>query len=101
MAAINAFYLTVAISSVATNATSFLILAIDFSLNIYISLQILWKFKKNNHQMDDEIKLLLNELVMNEKLEAVIPIGYGITYLMAYCGPNKHILGDIENSSVK
>ena len=101
MAAVNAFYLTVAISSVATNATSFLILAIDFSLNIYISLQIIWKFRKNNHQMDDEIELLLNELVMNEKLEAVIPIGYGITYLMAYYGPNKHILGDIENLSVE
>ena len=42
----------------------------------------------------------MNELVLNEKLEAVIPVGYCLCYLIAYHGPNKEILGNIKESDV-
>ena len=37
----------------------------------------------------------------NEKLEAVIPAGYCLCYLVAYYGPNKAILGNVAESDVE
>ena len=101
MVAVNAFFLTVAMSSVATDTTNYLILAIDFFINVLICIQIIWKFKKNKNNINDEINLALNELVLNERLEVVIPLGYCLCYLMAYYGPNKAILGNIACSDVE
>ena len=101
MAAVNSFFLTVAISSVATVATSYLMLTIDFLVNMYLCFQIIWKCRKNNNALNEEIMLHLNELVLNEKLEAVIPVGYCLCYLMAYYGPNKTILGNVAESDVE
>ena len=101
MAAVNAFFLTVAMSSVATAITSYMILAIDFFMNVLLCIQVIWKFKKNKSVLNDEIMLDLNELVLNEKLETVIPLGYCLCYLMAYYGPNKDILGNIKESDVE
>ena len=101
MAAVNAFFLTVAMSSVATATTSYLILAIDFFINVLLCIKIIWKFKKNEDITNDEIILDLNELVLNEKLEMVIPLCYCLSYLMAYYGPNKAILGNIAESDVE
>ena len=45
--------------------------------------------------------LLVHELILNEKLEAVIPIGYCLCYLMAYYGPNAGILATVTESDVE
>ena len=42
-----------------------------------------------------------HQLVVNEKLESVIPIGYCACYLMAYYGPNSAILSTILDSDVE
>ena len=34
-------------------------------------------------------------------MEAVIPVGYSLCYLMAYYGPNKAILGNVAESDVE
>ena len=98
MSAVNAFFLTVAISSVATRITSYIILTIDFFLNMMVCVQVIWKFKKNSNRLNGEITLCLNELVLNEKLEMVIPLGYCLCYLMAYYGPNKYVFRGIAKS---
>ena len=100
MAAVNSFFLTIAISSVATVTTSYLVLTIDFLVNMCLCFQIILKYRKKNNALNDEIMLHLNELVLNEKLEAVIPAGYCLCYLMAYFGPNKAILGNVAESDV-
>ena len=38
----------------------------------------------------------LQELVMTERIESVIPVTYILTFLMAYYGPNAKILGNIK-----
>ena len=63
-----------------------------------VCVQVIWKFRKNSNRLDDEITLCLNELVLNEKLEMVIPLGYCLCYLMAYYGPNKYVLRGIAKS---
>ena len=45
--------------------------------------------------------LLVHELLLNERLEAVIPIGYCLCYLMAYYGPNVVILATLTESNVE
>ena len=38
----------------------------------------------------------LEELIMTERIESVIPFTYLLTFLMAYYGPNAEILGNIK-----
>ena len=40
----------------------------------------------------------IQELVLNEHVEFMIPIAYAICFAMAYYGPNAEILGGIKNS---
>ena len=42
-----------------------------------------------------------HQLVVNEKLESMIPIGYCVCFLMAYYGPNSAILSGIVDSNVE
>ena len=101
MAAVNSIFIAVAISSVATLTTSYLVLAIDFFLNMFVCIQVIWKFRRNGNKLNDDINMSLDELVLNEKLEAIIPLGYCLCYLMAYYGPNQNYLGNIAESDAE
>lgn len=96
-----ALFLAIQMASVASTPTSFLILAFDFLLNMLLCFKIIRRYKKNNNHVDDIMMIDTHQLVLNEKLESMIPIGYCICFLMAYYGPNSAILIGIVDSNVE
>ena len=96
-----ALFLAIQMASVASTPTSFLILAFDFLLNMLLCFKIIRRYKKNNNHVDDTIMIDTHQLVLNEKLESMIPIGYCVCFLMAYYGPNSAILSGIVDSDVE
>ena len=97
-------YVAIQIGQSSTEVTSYLILAIDFLLNIYgciviINMKIaiqpdnpqnLGSVRKKCHQLE--------QLVLIEILEILVPFAYILTVLIAYYGPNATILGNVQNN---
>ena len=50
--------------------------------------------KKRQHDTDKPIQLL-QELVINEMIELVLPLGYFATLLIAFFGPNSELIGNV------
>ena len=92
-------FLCVMLGTVATDATSWIILGIDFMINICICLKIIWIRKKNcyDEKKENEMVSSLITLVMNELVEVVVPSTYLICFIMAYYGPNGDLIGNVRN----
>ena len=90
--------LTVAyiIGSVATFETSIAIFAIDFVINLYTCIKIILMKRGKSDDYVKQIRLL-QELVINEMVDVVIPITYLLTFIVAYYGPNADLIGNIRN----
>ena len=93
-----AIYVTYMIGSLATTATSVALLATDFLINIYISIKIIWLVKKNQRKDITKISGLLQELVVNEFVECMVPMAYLLCLVIAYFGPNAELIGNVSNS---
>ena len=100
----HAMYVAVKIGHTATQITSYLILAIDFILNLYschgilaLHRSILPRNLTNNSLTVREINRRLLKLSLIEILEVIIPISYIATVLIAYYGPNAELLGNIRS----
>ena len=90
-------FLAVALSTVATNTTSYVILGVDFFINIGLCIIIMYLHKTSSDASTDwQVGAVMN-LVINESVEFIMPIGYTICFLCAYYGPNAAILGNIQN----
>ena len=97
-------YVAIQIGQSSTELTSYLILAIDFLLNIYGCIVII-KMKKaiqpENPQNLGSVRKTshqLEKLVLIEILEILVPFAYILTVLIAYYGPNATILGNVQNN---
>ena len=88
-------YLAVILGSVATNETSALILGIDFLLNIYQCLKIVYLEEENRTGSSEQIAAI-QELVLSEHVEFVLPITYFICFLAGFYGPNAELIGNIK-----
>ena len=91
-------FLSVCVGGLATDATLYVLIAIDFVINIYFVV-ISWRAKRN-HTEESLQKLMksVQILVLAESLEIVIPLAYLLCFIIAYHGPNADILGNIKNS---
>ena len=94
------FFLSVTLGTVATDLTCWVILAIDFSINLYLELKIVWtKYRKgfneeNEHHMVD----FLTELVINQSVEIAVPLTYFVCFMTAYFGPNAEMFGTVRST---
>ena len=96
-------FLAIALGQLATEATAYCILAVEFLLNMYKVFKIIKIGRKI--QMDDLAqeesnsvqKELIDDMVVVEIVEIIMPIAYTISILMAYYGPNSEIMGNIGN----
>ena len=84
------------IGSVATFETSVAIFAIDFLINIYICIKMILLKQRKSDDVDKQIQLL-QELVISEMVEVMIPITYLLTFIVAYHGPNAELIGNVRN----
>ena len=99
----HSLYIAITIATIATPATTYLILGIDFILNLYSC----WKIYKINKKVglnDTECETIIGTkreeitmLILTELVEILVPISYSVTFLMAFYGPNAEILGNVGN----
>ena len=90
-------FLAVAVSTVATNTTSYVILGTDFVTNIIFTITIIYFHKyPSNASKRWKMNAVMN-VVVNESVEFIMPIAYILCFLMAYYGPNADILGNVKN----
>ena len=80
-----------------TDTTTWVLIGVDFSLNIWLCLRIIWLRKRRNGTTRDQIRLL-QELVIFELVEFHAPVSFILVLIVAYFGPNGHLYGNILNS---
>jgi len=87
----------------ASEITLFLILGVEFLLNIhkcYRILQLKRKIRVNfvdKWRLHDKIHDNIRDLILCEMIEFLVPLAYFSTFAIAYKGPNATILGGIQN----
>ena len=92
-------FLTVMLGTSATDVTCWITLGMDFTINIYKCLKIIWlkQTRLIDEKKEKEMVQSLLALVINEVVEAVVPLTYLICFMMAYYGPNAELIGNIRN----
>ena len=93
------FCTALALCTIGTKATEFLLLSINFAINLALCYKAI-KLNRSASVVDfgaiekkNKEKDILTELVLNEIVEVVVPIALLGSFLIAYYGPNKNILG--------
>ena len=91
-------FISVAISSILRSETGYLLLGIDFFINILLCMKIILdRWKTGN--IDVENHGILHGLALNQRINMVVPALYWICFCIAYYGPNGGLIGSVKNSS--
>ena len=99
----HAFWVSIIITSRVSSTTEYLILAADFIINVYSTFKILRLQRKTSladQAQRKSIKLTkmkeTYELFGIEMIEALTPIVFMTTFLIAYHGPNAEKIGGVK-----
>ena len=92
----HSLFLSYILGSISTQVTSAIILSMDFMLNLYSSFRIVWLKKKRPEEKEKAIELL-QELVIIEMVEFIVPLIYVLVFCCVYYGPNASLFGNIGN----
>ena len=103
---INSFWIAIVVSSLASPATGYSMLAVDFALNVYDTWQIIKLNRKvlpkNGFEKVKQITHFLKKkeetmgLVAVEMIEMLVPIAYIITFIIAFYGKNAELIGGVK-----
>ena len=94
-----ASFLTYNIGSIATIASTSIMIGTDFMINIIQCLRIIYLNRMGgNRRNTEKIIELLQELAITESVECSVPLTYIGVFLMAFYGPNGDVIGAIRNS---
>ena len=83
------------VGGIASPNTVYVLLGIDFSINVYLAVKIVWLRKRRSDQIEKQIDLL-QELALNELMEFVLPLAYIGAQVLGYYGPNADNLVDVR-----
>ena len=95
--------ISMALATFATKETGYVILSVDFVMNIWTTITIVRNHKKINPKLvskDELTKNLqrsLSELALVEIIEFVVPMIYVVTLVIAMYGPNASLFGNYGN----
>lgn len=95
----HSLFLAIVMGSTTSLLTSVVIIGIDFAINIFFYLQLVWlkrKYFYNDSRMQEAAMILLM-LVIVETEEFMLPFTYFLCFLMAYYGPNGDKIGNVRN----
>ena len=101
------FWLVLTIGTIATDLTSNCMLGINFGLHLFGCLRILryqWKSRSLDIEANEKEKLLgirnelIQDILLSEIMEFIVPLVYMATFTMAFYGPNSHVLGSVGNN---
>ena len=84
------------LGSFTTNVTSWVLMGIDFSLNIFLCSRIVWRRIQKDEELDEQISSL-QHLASYELAEFHAPLSFMLMFIVAYYGPNSTLLGNISN----
>ena len=90
IAVFHALFVAQCVGAAATQFSTYLLLGIDFAINMYFAGKFFWLFKKKKFEACGET---LQGLVMNEFLEFTMPLLFLVCFLAAFHGPNAEIIG--------
>ena len=93
----HAISLCAVLGSIATITTSWVLIGIDYSMNLYHCLKLVYK-KKQNNRSTHELCEDLEDLALVELAEFQAPLAFTLVFIAAYYGPNSHLMGNIGNS---
>lgn len=91
--------MAITVGSIATTATSAIIIAEDFLINVFTCLKIVYLLRYKN-KINSTMKRaigLLQELTISEMVECRVTPCYLLCFIAAYYGPNAELIGDIKN----
>ena len=97
VATTHVLFLSYTLGSVATVATSVIILSTDFLINLFLCVWIIYLRIKFPSDIGKSV-FLLQELVINELVEFTVPISYFICFTSAYFGLKSGLHGNVKNS---
>ena len=90
--------------TVVEDATSWVLVIVDFSINTFICLRVVWlnKQEKRNRRrsplkIESQISLL-QDLALYELVEFQAPLTFILVLTVAYFGPNAELFGNVGNS---
>ena len=95
--------ISIALATFATKETGYVILSVDFVMNIWTTITIVRNHKKINPKLVSKDKLTknlqrsLSELAMVEIIEFIVPMIYVVTLVIAMYGPNASLFGNYGN----
>ena len=81
------------LGSFTTNITSWVLMSVDFTLNILLCLQIVWRKKRKREPIST-----LQHLATYELAEFHAPLAFLLIFVLAYYGPNATLFGNISNN---
>ena len=92
-------FLAYTVGSIATLATSLVIIFEDYLINLLVCLKLLYlQHKDQSPECIEKQTQLLQDLMISEWVEVLSPLCYLLCFLMGYYGPNKDLLGNIGSS---
>ena len=89
----HALALSIVATTSASTQTSFLLVGIDFAINVCLAINIIRKKRTNP---EEDVDQDVQELMMAEKIEFVVPLLYYLTFVMGYYGPNGDLFGGLR-----
>ena len=87
--------LCITMATVSTTATEATLMAIDFLMNIYLTLRIVWVNKRQPNNIETQIKLL-HDLIINELVEFIGPLVFLLLFVASYFGTNFDLLESVN-----
>ena len=84
------------LGSFTTNVTSWVLMGIDFFLNIFLCLRIIWRRMQKHEGLGEQISSL-QQLASYELAEFHAPLSFMLMFVVAYYGPNSTLVGNISN----
>ena len=83
----------------ASRATEFILLGVNFLIDMALCFKIIrfdkkvFPFDRKEESIQASKKLAITELILNEIIEVMVPLALIGSFLAAYFGPNKEIIG--------
>ena len=88
-------FLTLKVSNGTTTTLIYILLA-SLLLNLYLAIKIIYFEKTHNQNKTTQIEML-QSLVLNELSTFMVPLVYLMVLMLAYFGPNHHLIGNVGN----
>ena len=101
------FWLAITLATIATDATGYILLGINFSIDMSLCYKAIKFGRKVSTEVSNTVKWqslkteVLTELILNETVEIFIPIAFIGSVSLAYFGPNKTKLWGVGCKSHK